>query len=274
MRSENSCNVKITDSHNHIHFRAFRHDMEQVIERAFSSGVTGMLAVGIDPKDCRHALSVAKDHQGIFVSLGIHPQNGGVYHRDDVHALKNMAHDGTVVAVGETGFDLYRTPESVKDQKALFIAHIELARELGLPLVIHDRMAHKETCEVLDDLNAWPLGGVFHCFSGDVQLARLVIRKGFFISIPGVVTFKNSRDLREVVQNIPEEFLLAETDAPYLAPDPYRGKRNEPGYVIKTIEEIAKIKGMDPEEAARITSENFTRLFLRRSRKSTTGVNP
>jgi TatD DNase family protein len=266
--------VKITDSHNHIHFRAFRNDRQDVIERAVSLGVENMLAVGIDPKDCRKALDIARAHQGIFVSLGIHPQNGGAYRGDDVHALRGMASDGAVAAIGETGFDLYRTPESEPGQKALFIAHIELARELGLPIVIHDRMAHRETCDVLDDLNAWSLGGVFHCFSGDVQLARLIVRKGFLISIPGVVTFKNARDLREVVQSIPDEFILAETDAPYLAPDPFRGKRNEPGYVIKTIEEIAKIRGISTEEAAHITTENFQRLFIRRSIKNSTGVNP
>jgi TatD DNase family protein len=263
MNSRNSCNVKVIDSHNHIHFRAFRHDMDQVIERATSSGVLSMLAVGIDPKDCRKALSVAKAHQGICVALGIHPQNGSAYRSEDVYALKDLVYDSPVVAVGETGFDLYRTPESANDQRSLFIAHIELARELSLPLVIHDRMAHDETCEVLDDLNAWNLGGVFHCFSGDEKLARFVTRKGFFISIPGVVTFKNAKELREVVKHTPMEFLLAETDAPYLAPEPYRGKRNEPQFVIRIIEEMAEIKGLSCEEVARTTTENFERLFLR-----------
>ncbi len=149
-------------------------------------------------------------------------------------------------------------------QKALFAGHIELAKQLRLPLVIHDRQAHEQTLQVMNDTNAWPLGGVFHCFSGDAQLARTVTAKGFFISIPGVVSFKSAHVLKDVVDQTPLEYLLVETDAPYLTPEPFRGKRNEPLYVVKVVEEIARIKKTSAEEVARITSENFSRLFLRR----------
>jgi TatD DNase family protein len=266
--------MNAVDSHSHIHFRHFRKDMDQVIRRAFAAGVNAVLAVGIDPDDCRKALEAARQYENIFVSLGIHPQNAGVFGTDDVQVLSGLAKDGPVVAVGETGFDLYRTPESEAAQEELFRAHIDLARRLQLPLVIHDREAHEQTCRVLDDTKGWSLGGVFHCFSGDMKLARRVVENGFFVSIPGVVTYKNAGVLREVVRAVPLEFLLAETDAPYLTPEPFRGKRNEPAYVIHTIQEMAEIKGMNSEDLARITTENFERLFLRPLSRHLKGPNP
>lgn len=249
------------DSHNHIHFREFRKDLEEVMHRATTRGVRAMLTVGIDPSDSARALDAARAYQGVYVSVGIHPQNGGRFTPEDVYALSNLSAE-KVVAIGETGFDLYRTPHSVEAQKDLFIAHIELARLMKLPIVIHDRMAHGQTMAVLDETGAWCLGGVFHCFSGDTSLARTIVRKGFFVSIPGVVTFGNASQLRDVVREIPLENLLVETDAPYLAPEPYRGKRNEPAYTARTIEEIARLKGVTPDEVALRTAENFCRLFL------------
>jgi TatD DNase family protein len=256
--------MNIVDSHNHIHFRAFNHDREETLAKAYDGGVTSMLIVGIDPKDCKKALDVARVHKRVFVSIGIHPQNADKYSTKEVQNLAGLCSDPNVVAIGETGFDLYRTPQSEPKQKELFAAHIEMARHLGLPLVIHDRQAHEQTLQVMNDTNAWPVGGVFHCFSGDEQLARTVIGHGFFISIPGVVSFKNALILREVVERTPLEFLLVETDAPYLTPEPFRGKRNEPLYVVRVVEEIARIKKLGVEEVARITTENFSRLFLGR----------
>lgn len=250
------------DSHNHIHFREFRKDLPEVMERAAAGGIRAMLAVGIDPKDSAAALNVACAYQGVYVSIGIHPQNGGRYTKADVLGLKGMYKKEYVVAVGETGFDLYRSPDSFDAQRDLFLAHIELARELKLPLVIHDRSAHEQTMSLLDETDAWGIGGVFHCFSGDTALARTVVSKGFLVSIPGVVTFKNAATLREVVRTIPLEHLLVETDAPYLTPEPYRGHRNEPSYTTKTVEQIARIKAVEPETVARKTTENFCGLFL------------
>ena len=221
-----------------------------------------MLTVGIDPRDCARAMDVSRIYQGIYVAVGIHPQNGGKFTREDVYGLRDL-HNDKVVAIGETGFDLYRTPHSADAQKDLFIAHIELARQMKLPIIIHDREAHRQTMDVLDDIGAWGLGGVFHCFSGDSEFARTIVRKGFLVSIPGVVTFRNSSRLRDVVRAIPLEHLLVETDAPYLTPEPYRGKRNEPLYTTRTVEEIARIKGTSPGEVALKTGENFCRLFLR-----------
>jgi TatD DNase family protein len=260
--------MNIVDSHNHIHFRAFVHDREETLSRAYDGGVTSMLAVGIDPYDCEKAVDFARAHKGVFASIGIHPQNADKYGIKEVQKLAGLCGDPCVVAIGETGFDLFRTPQSEPGQKDLFTAHIELARQLRLPLVIHDRQAHEQTLQVMNDTNAWPLGGVFHCFSGDAQLARTVTGNGFFISIPGVVTFKNAHVLKDVVDRTPLEFLLVETDAPYLTPEPFRGKRNEPLYVVKVVDEIARIKKTSAEEVARVSSENFSRLFLGRVHKN------
>jgi TatD DNase family protein len=252
----------IIDSHCHIHFREFRKDLDEVLARAAAGGVGAMLAVGIDPGDCGRALQAARSRPGIYVALGIHPQNGGKYGRGDVRRLSELVCP-QVVAVGETGFDLYRTPQSEPEQKDLFLAHIELAGELGLPLVLHDRDAHEQTVRVLDEAGAWGLTGVFHCFSGDADLARHVTEKGFFVSIPGVVTYRNAQKLQEVVRATPLEHLLVETDAPYLTPEPHRGRRNEPLHAARVIDEVARIKGLDRGAVARVTTDNFCRLFLK-----------
>lgn len=254
--------MRLADSHNHIHFSEC--DTSAILKRARDAGVVNQLLVGIDPHDCRRALEVARDEPGLYAAIGIHPQLAGEYARRDVEALADLA-GPKVVAVGETGFDLYRTPQSEALQAELFRDHIELARRLRLPLVIHDRQAHAQTLALLDETAAWTLGGVMHCFSGDVDLARIVINKGFYLSIPGVITYKNARDLVAVAAFAPAERLLIETDAPYLSPQPYRGKPNEPAYLIETLTCLARIKEIAVDEMAAITVDNFHTLFLKDS---------
>ncbi len=263
MPYQNSCDYIVVDSHNHIHFNEYNGDRLDVIHRAASRCVQAMVLVGIDREDSKSALSVAMQHKGLYVSIGIHPQNAGLYETEDVLSLAALSRDTKVVAVGETGFDLYRTPETLDLQKELFKAHVELARDLNLPLVIHTRSADAILLDMLDALDAWELGGVIHCFSGDMKMAEHVIKKGFMISIPGVITFKNAQVLRDVAMNIPEESLLVETDAPYLAPMPYRGKRNEPSYVVKTLEAVSQIREVSITHMANVTTDNFCRLFLK-----------
>ncbi len=253
----------ITDSHNHLHFHTFFYDLDDVISRAHSSGIQKMLLVGIDPLDSKKALDLSSASDDFYVSIGIHPQKADEFTSTDVFKLGDLASNSKVVAVGETGFDLFRSPESKGKQKEIFIAHIEMAKTLSLPLVIHDRDAHKITISILDSMDAWSLGGVFHCFSGDTQMASYVLDRGFLVSIPGVVTYKNAPILKEVVRICPLNTLLVETDAPFLAPGPFRGKRNEPAFIIDTIKEIAKIKGCTFDEVAQTTSDNFHRLFLK-----------
>lgn len=219
-----------------------------------------MLCVGIDNRDSARAVALADSHADVYAGIGIHPQMAHMFSRTDVERLEELMGE-KVVAIGETGFDLYRSPHSYKEQRAIFEAHIELARRCSLPLIIHDRAGHEQTLSVLDETGAWDLGGVFHCFSGDVDMALLVIERGFFVSIPGVVTYKNAQMLHEVARVVPLERMLVETDAPYLAPQPYRGARNEPSYLVHTVEEIARIKGVPKEEVARGTSDAFITLF-------------
>lgn len=257
--------MRTADSHNHLHFHSYKEDLDVVIDRAFASGVACMLLVGIDEDDSRKAIEVASTREGLYASIGIHPQNGGIFSPEDVLSLETLAGMGKVVAVGETGYDLYRTPESEVLQKELFKAHITLAGRLSLPLVIHDRDAHSQTLELMDECDAWSLGGVFHCYSGDVGMASYVLEKGFFLSVPGVVTYKTAEVLREVVRMCPLDALLAETDAPFLSPVPHRGKRNEPSYMIRTIEEMARVKGMEPDAMGQKVLDNFSRLFLSKS---------
>ncbi|MDT8272008.1 MAG: TatD family hydrolase [Desulfomonilia bacterium] len=265
MSSVHAGSPVIADAHNHLHFRAFSRDLDDVIVRAREQGVLAMLTVSIDENDAHRAIHVAGAYPGVYASLGIHPQNAGIVSPKDVLRLARLHNPGRTVAVGETGFDLYRTPESKTKQRELFLAHISLARQLELPLIIHDRNAHEETVAVLDETQAWALGGVFHCFSGDTTLAKRVISEGFFVSVPGVVTYKNATVIRQVVSQTPEEFLLVETDAPYLSPEPFRGKRNEPAHIRKTLEVVASLKGTTPENMAMITTENFNRLFLEKT---------
>lgn len=252
--------MRLADSHNHIHFGEC--DTAAMLKRALSAGVSYQLLVGIDPDDCRRALDVAMSEPGLYAAIGIHPQLAGRYAPLDVQSLSELA-GPKVVAVGETGFDLYRTPATGTAQSELFRAHIELARRLTLPLVIHDRQAHDQTLTVLDETDGWSLGGVMHCFSGDVSLARTILDKGFYLSIPGVITYKNARDLVAVAAYAPCERLLIETDAPYLSPQPYRGKPNEPVYLVETLACLARIKEIDIDEMAAITVHNFHTLFLK-----------
>lgn len=251
----------LSDSHNHLHFHEFGKDLKEVIDRAFSSGIKKMLLVGIDPADSEKAVQTALLKENFLVSMGIHPQKAGKYTHADVLSLQKLIGRGKVAAIGETGFDLYRTPESEMAQRELFRSHISLARDLSLPLVIHDRDAHVQTMEVLNEENAWQLGGVFHCYSGDVKMASEILENGFYISIPGVVTFNNASVLREVVRMCPLDKLLVETDAPYLAPIPFRGKRNEPAYLMHTVDRISKIKECSSEDIIRETTLNFDKLF-------------
>ncbi|HHO75251.1 MAG TPA: TatD family deoxyribonuclease [Deltaproteobacteria bacterium] len=257
--------MHITDSHNHLHFREYKDDFNEVMNKSFASGVDTMLLVGIDPEDSLDAQHKAQLFDGLYSSIGIHPQKADLYTYDDVQALAVLASNQKVIAVGETGFDLFRTPGSIARQEVLFLAHMDLAKDLGLPLIIHDRDAHIETIACLDEKSGWDSGGVFHCFSGDVALARKVLDHGFFISIPGVVTYKNASRLREVVRFCPLEMLLVETDAPYLSPVPYRGKRNDPSYIRQTLQEVARLKMVSLEEAARSTTYNFQKLFLKKA---------
>jgi TatD DNase family protein len=253
--------MKIADSHNHLHFDECRKNLDDIINRSFSAGIEKFLLVGIDPDDSMRAKIFSERHNGFYSTVGIHPQMAGKYSTEDVYNLSRQI-DEKVVAVGETGFDFFRAPASYIEQEQIFKAHIKLSKDYALPLVIHDREAHKETIRVLDENDGWSMGGVMHCFSGDTALAAYILSKGFYLSITGVITYKSADILREVAKVTPLDRLLIETDAPYLSPVPYRGKMNEPAYLIEVLKMLSEIKKMGMEELSEITFSNFEKLFL------------
>jgi len=253
--------MKIADSHNHLHFDECKKALDDILDRASYAGVEKILLVGIDPEDSIKAKKLSETQKGFYTSVGIHPQMAVKYSVEDVYNLSSQV-DNKVVAIGETGFDFYRTPDSIIEQEEIFKAHIKLSKEHNLPLVIHDREAHKETIRVLNENDGWSMGGVMHCFSGDKNLASLILSKGFYLSITGVITYKSAALLREVANMTPLDRLLVETDAPYLSPVPYRGKMNEPAYLVEVLNMLSGIKKVGIEKLSEITFSNFEKLFL------------
>lgn len=251
----------LIDTHAHLEMAEFKGDLEKVIERAREHGVHYIITVGTTLESSRQAVAIAEKYDFIYASVGIHPHEVKFVSGSAYAELGTLAKHEKVVAYGEIGLDYYyeHSPRSL--QKEQFRAMLREARELELPIIVHDRDAHEDTMEILSEEWSPELGGVLHCFSGDVALANKAIAMGLSISIAGPVTFPKAEGLREVVRQIPIENLLIETDAPYLAPQPMRGKRNEPAYVRHTAEAIARIKGLSFDDVGRITSYNAMQLF-------------
>jgi TatD DNase family protein len=239
----------------------FRKDLEEVIQRAKEMGVEYIFTVGTEKKDWKRAIEIAQSHPLIYAILGVHPHNVKEIDDQTYGALKVLCQNEKVRAFGEIGLDFYRNLSPREMQLNRFREQIALARELGLPIVVHDREAHRETLEVLKSEKAEALGGIIHCFSGDYEMARECMDMGFCISIPGSITYKNAEPFREIVRKLPLESLLVETDAPFLTPVPFRGKRNEPGYVRYTAEKVAEIKKVSIEKVAEATTANAFRVF-------------
>jgi len=238
----------------------FNRDRPEVVKRAVEAGVAYILTVGTTLHDCRKALSIAAQYEPVYAVIGIHPHEVKAVDSNTYDALKKFAKNDKVVAWGETGLDFFRNLSPRDVQIRSFGEQLDLAEELDLPVVIHDREAHTETMEML---GSWKgkRRGVVHCFSGDRVMARRCLDLGFYISIPGPVTFPKSNRLREIVKDIPLDRLLLETDCPYLTPEPHRGKRNEPACIVHTAHRIAEVRGLPLDELARATSRNAKELF-------------
>jgi TatD DNase family protein len=253
--------MMLIDSHSHLEMPEFQKDLKEVIQRAKDSGVEYIFTVGTEKKDWNRALGIAHSHPSVYVILGVHPHNAREIDEETYPTLKKLCADDKVRAYGEIGLDFYRNLSPREVQLKRFREQIQIARELGLPIVVHDREAHKETLEILKSEKAEEYGGIIHCFSGDYKIAKECIEMGFFISIPGSITFKNTGGFQEVVRQIPLESLLVETDAPFLTPVPFRGKRNEPSYVRYTAQKVAEIKKVSFEKVAEVTTENALRVY-------------
>jgi TatD DNase family protein len=252
---------RLIDSHAHLEMSDYDADRDTVIMRARDQGIENIITIGIGRKECEQALELARSYPFIYAALGLHPHNAKKGAARLYDFIREAAGTEKVVALGEMGLDFFKNWSPRQDQLRCFHEQLALARELKLPVIIHDRDAHDETVAILKEEQAHEVGGVIHCFSGDYRMAVQCMDMGFYISIPGTVTFKNASALHGVVQKLPLERLLIETDAPFLTPHPFRGKRNESAYVRYVAEKIAEIKDLPLEEVARVTTLNAKTLF-------------
>lgn len=248
------------DSHCHLAFPDFREDLPQILERMRAAGVAGALNVCVTLEEFPAVLALAENHPQLWATVGVHPDYADI-EEPTVERLVSLAAHPKVVAIGETGLDYYRLAEPLEWQRERFRTHIRAARITGKPLVIHTRAAAADTLRIMEEEGAGEVGGVMHCFTETRAVAERALALGFHISFSGIVTFKNATELQAVATWVPLERLLIETDAPYLAPVPYRGRRNEPGYVPAVAEKIATLRGVATEVVAEASSRNFFNLF-------------
>jgi len=249
----------LIDSHAHLDMKDFEKDLDEVLDRALKGGLTHIITIGIDIPSSIKALELAKKHDFIYSSIGFHPHNADDVDSHKLKELSDLASETKVVAWGEIGLDFFRMHSLAKKQRKVFEQQIEMAIQINLPVIIHDRDAHKEIFEIVRKNGRHK--GVIHCYSGDYDLAMAFIEMGYYISIPGTVTYKKAFQVQDVASRIPIDHMLIETDAPFLAPVPKRGKRNEPCLVAHTAQKIAQLRDMDLEDVERHTSENAIRLF-------------
>ncbi|MCG6553084.1 MAG: YchF/TatD family DNA exonuclease [Candidatus Magnetominusculus sp. LBB02] len=247
------------DTHCHLEMSPFEGETDSVIDRAHSVGVNTMITIGSSPDSIEKAAALTGRYPSVYAAIGIHPHDASLFTSDIYRQIKDLSSNKKVVAIGETGLDYHYKHSPVDVQKEVFIKQITLSKETNLPVIIHCREADDDVVSIIKSESVSQ--GVLHCFSGDEKMAEAVIKAGLLISISGVVTFKNAAALRAVVAAIPDDFLLVETDAPYLAPMPHRGKRNEPAYVTHTARAVAQIRGVAYEDIDRITTLNANRLF-------------
>ena len=248
------------DSHCHLDFPELAGNIADVLAQMRHNDVAAALCVSVNLEKFPQMLALAEQHPNIFASAGVHPDYEGV-EEPDVARLAKLAQHPKVIAIGETGLDYFRLKGDLEWQRVRFRNHIRAARECGKPLIVHTREAAADTLRIMTEENAAEAGGVMHCFTETWEVAEAALALGFYISFSGIVTFKSAKQIKEVAQRVPLERILIETDAPYLAPAPHRGKLNQPAYVKHVAEEIAALRGISTEEAGRCTTENFMRLF-------------
>lgn len=249
------------DTHVHLNAEQYNEDLQDVIARALEAGVNQMVVIGFDQKTIKRAIELAEEYDFIYAVVGWHPVDAIDCTDEDLQWIEELASHPKVVAIGETGLDYHWDKSPKEIQQQVFRKQIQLAQRVNLPLVIHNRDATEDVVKILQEEHAEKTGGVMHCFGGSVETAKTCIDMNFMISLGGPVTFKNAKKPKEVAMEIPLEWLMIETDAPYLAPHPHRGKRNEPGLVPLVAEEIARLKGVSIEEVAQATTENAKRFY-------------
>ncbi len=251
----------LIDSHAHIDDERFDKDRDKLIESLKKDGIDLIINVGADLQSSIKSVSLSEDYENIYAAVGVHPHSAKEMDDSTIEVLKSLANREKVVAIGEIGLDFYydNSPRDIQRQR--FVEQLNLAKKVDLPVIIHSRDAAGETFDILKEAQDGNLEGVLHCYSGSVEMALEYIKLGFYISLAGPVTFKNARVPKEVAKAVPLDRLLIETDSPYLTPEPYRGKRNEPLYVRHVAGTIAELRGIPFEEVANRTSENTKKLF-------------
>ncbi|EMI15161.1 TatD family hydrolase [Bacillus altitudinis MN12] len=249
------------DTHAHLNAEQYNEDLEQVIERAKSEKVEKIVVVGFDRPTITRAMELIEAYDFIYAAIGWHPVDAIDMTDEDLAWIKELSQHEKVVAIGEMGLDYYwdKSPKDV--QKEVFRRQIALAKEVNLPIIIHNRDATEDVVTILKEEGAAEVGGIMHCFTGSLEIAKACMEMNFYISFGGPVTFKNAKKPKEVVKDIPSDRLLIETDCPYLTPAPFRGKRNEPSYVKYIAEQIAELREMSFEELAALTTENAKKVF-------------
>lgn len=257
--------IKLVDTHTHLNDEKFACDLDAVIKRAAEAGVERIIVCGCDMQSSLDAVQLAEKYDPIYATVGVHPHDAKNYNTDAGNTLRNLSSNPKVLAIGEIGLDFHYNFSPPQMQFAAFEAQMDLAGQLGLPVVVHSRESNPEALQALRNHASKIVGCVFHCFSGDAEFAKDVLDMGFYIGIDGPITYKASQKLREVVRMCPMDRLLIETDCPYLTPVPFRGKRNEPAYVRYVADEIAQVKGISIESVALATTQNADRLFWRRA---------
>lgn len=261
----------LVDSHCHLDFDVFDEDRDETIQRARDAGVGTMVTICTRVTRFEEIRAIAEADDNIWCSVGIHPHQAEEEPRVTVEDLVERATHPKVVGIGETGLDYYYDNSPRDVQQESFRTHIAAARETGLPLIVHTRDADMDMAEILEDeMGKGAFTGVLHCFSSGRMLAERALAIGFYISLSGIVTFRNAEDLRHIVQDVPTDRILVETDSPFLAPIPNRGKRNEPSFVVHTAARVAELKNLNNDELSDISTENFFRLFNKTSRPETT----
>lgn len=251
----------LIDTHVHLNVQAFDEDRHEVIERARENGIRRMINVGFNRETIPGSIALAEQYDFIYSTVGWHPADAKDMTPNDLEWIESLCRHEKVVAIGEIGLDYYWDTSPKDVQARVFREQIRLARKLGMPIVIHNRDAHHDVVQILREEKAAEVGGVMHCYSGSWETAKMCLDMNFYISFGGPVTFKNAKQPKEVLAKVPLDRLVIETDAPYLAPHPYRGKRNESSYVRLVAETAAQIKGISMEELAEITSQNAVSIF-------------
>lgn len=250
----------LVDSHCHIDFPDLAERLPELLSRMQTNGVGCAVCIGVNLEDFPRVIALAEAHSQLYATVGVHPEYTDVEEPDLAQLLKLASHP-KIIAIGETGLDYYWQKDKPEWQRARFRTHIRAALACNKPLVIHTRESADDTLRLLEDEGAQAVGGVMHCFTENWEIAQRALDLGFYISFSGIVTFKNALVIKDVAQKTPLNRILVETDSPYLAPVPYRGKQNQPSYVLHVAEEIARLRGIGLEVVANATTENFFRLF-------------